>query len=290
MFGAYWPVVPEPPKGPNTFRILKYADKEWVARHQALPVHFRDIHFDPRILASFKKAFGCEFGLAVTGDAYTLKNFIMQPVLVTKDGQLRHGYQFGGPIGVGINSDLVSAHNEGLHKWASGLGATNELCVLNPFLWSEQLKCMHRPTTINLEDQEVVDLKFLGDYASTGEIVVKTHHIYTNLRHFLDLYGQGNALWFEYYAKFLYPYLLLAHYEGKVVGAALVVHKGIYGIAYYHFEALAKDCPPETQSLLVQEAAHIVKAKGAKFLCIGGAKSNIPSTKLPTYIVQKNYV
>src|SRR5579862_8704581 len=107
-----------PLEGFHTFRVLKYADMEWGARLSALPKELRDIHFDPRILAPYLKAYGWELGLAVTGNAYSLKdNFIIQPVLLTKEGQLRHGYNFGGPIS-NNSCNLGNVHRDQLYEWA----------------------------------------------------------------------------------------------------------------------------------------------------------------------------
>ncbi len=284
MFGAFWPVRPDPQKGDRVFRVLKYADKEWTARHCALLPEHRDIHFDPRILAPSLKAHGCELGLAVTGDPYTLKNFIMQPVLVTKDGQLRHGYQFGGPISHNPNADLIKAHEDGLKEWATKRGVTNEFCILNPFLWKEQLKCLNVFETQWAGYSQAIDLSHFDPNIKSC-VEVRKHHIYTNLHHFLNLNKQGDVSWFEWYAKFIYPHLLIAHFQDKIVGAALVAHKGIYQAAYYHFEALSDDCPAETHQMLIQAAAETVK--GAKYLYLN---NNTSFEALPTYVVQKQYV
>lgn len=297
MFGAYWPVRLDPPHGSKVFRVLKYADKEWVARHCALPPNRRDINFDPRNLAPYLKAYGCELGLAVTGDAYTLKNFIMQPILVTKDGHLVHGYNFGGPIAPTDEDyqELGIAHQDGLLEWAVKRGVTKECCILSPFLVADQIKYFRaiKETTQYVTDSVVVDLGQFKGKSLSSDVEVKSCHIYTNLHHFLKFYDKDqilNAIWFEWYAKFIYPHLFLAYCKGKVVGACLVVYKGIYQNAYCYFTGIEADCPPETSHLLISTAAETVKSLGAKNLYLGGGiKSGLEEAKLPTYLFMKNY-
>lgn len=285
------------------FRVLKYADKEWVARHCALPKERRDLHFDPRILAPYLKAYGWELGLAVTGDENTLKDFIIQPVLVTKDGQLRHGYNFGGPISDGP-SNLGNAHRDQLWEWAARRGVTNEYCTLNPFpeIHINQLQLINAYTPCVFKKFSVaIDLsniklrgttRRLATQAKNAGVSINSYHIYTHLHYFLKLYEQTmdrkqaadhwklGASWFEHFSRFIYPHLLLATHEGKVVAACLVAYKGIYQTAYYHFAASAADCPPGTNHMMVLAAAEMVKSLGAKYLYLGGGLTDKPDDGL----------
>ncbi len=290
--GNYWPIRPEPPIGDSTFRVLKFADMEWGARLNALPPERRDIHFDPRILAPYLKAYGWELGLAVTGDAYDLKkDFIIQPVLVTKEGQLRHGFNFGGPIS-NNPCNLGNIHRQQLYEWANRRDVTNEYCTLNPFLWSEQIDHLKDNTTVQYVKESVAiklsnikprgTTRRLATQAKNSGVIINSHHIYQNLHHFINLYEQTmarkqaadhwkfGASWFEHFAKFIYPHLLLAHHEGKVVAACLVAYKPVYQTAYYHFAASADNRPPGVNHMMVLAAAEMVKQQGAKYLYLGG--------------------
>jgi hypothetical protein len=103
------------------------------------------------------------------------------------------------------------------------------------------------------------------------------------------------ATWFEWFAKFIYPHLLLAHYEGKVVAGCLVAYKSFYPVAYYHFAASDENCPPGTNQMMVLAAAELVRSLGAKHLYLGGGvkagnddglfifKSGFSKLRLPTW-------
>ena len=278
------------------FRFLKFADKEWVARVQALPYDRRDIHFDPRILAPYLKAYGWDLRLTVTGDPDTLKDFVIQPILVTKEGELRHAYNFGGPVGDnnGIY-ELYNAHRAGIDVYKHRAGIKKEFGTLNPFLTEHQK--FYVPNYKHVKDSVYIDLSQIKPRGTTRRLANKaqglgvqigSYHIYTHLHHFLRLYEQtmsrvgaednwkfGND-WFMWFAKFLYPHLLLATYEGKVIAACLVVHKGIYPVAYYHFAASSDDCPIRVNQMMVLAAAELVKSRGAKYLYLGGGLTDEP--------------
>jgi hypothetical protein len=268
------------------FRVLKYADMEWVARLNALPIERRDIHFDPRILAPYFKAYGWEMGLAVTGDPDTLSNFIIQPVLITKEGQLRHAYNFGGPVGDVVGTlQLSHQHRELLHSWAKSKGAVDEFITFNPFVAQDTSGAEFIKDSVSIDLSNIKPrgtTRRAATKAQNQGVKVNSYYIYENMKFFMPLYEETmdrvgaddhwrfTPEWFYNYARFVYPTLLLATHEGKVVAGCLIAYKGIYQVAYYHFAASTSDCPDGTNQLMVLAAAELMKAKGAKHLYLGG--------------------
>jgi hypothetical protein len=94
------------------WNILELDDPEWTSRLSSLPRHQQDVHFFPNLLAPYQAFYGWAAKAALTtrGD-----DFLIQPFLFTHDGQIRHAYNLGGPIGTA--PELWSEHEQGLIEW-----------------------------------------------------------------------------------------------------------------------------------------------------------------------------
>jgi hypothetical protein len=305
------------------FRILTLGDPEWVARIAALPIDRRDIHLDQRMLAPYAATYGWRAGLALTvGQG----EYIIQPVLLTEDGQLRHAYNFGGPASP---TDLINPtdHFQYLDDWAKRHGATNHYCTLNPFLIKSQLRMM--PEAEYVKETVVMDLNNRKVRGTTHRLANKaqglgykvgSHEPMVNgamtdaFKMFFKIYEETmerknaadhwkfSLAWFQAFVKYVKPHLLLATKGGNVEAGCMMVHNPNYQVAYYHFAgSLNKNNNLGINHMMVLGAAECAKLNGARYLHLGGGltnsvddglfkfKSGFSKLRMPIYRYQKSY-
>src|SRR5882672_3353704 len=108
------------------FKLLRVGDTQWVTAVMALAPNRRDIHYDARMAAPYVAVNKWEAFLALTSND---DGYIVEPVLVTDSGELRHSYNFGGPMG---SVDLVNSreHTESLREWAQERGFKSKYTTL----------------------------------------------------------------------------------------------------------------------------------------------------------------
>lgn len=235
------------------FRVLGLEDPEWMERIEALPPDLRDIHFTPFLLAPYVAAFGWKAGLAVTSEQ---DQFIIQPLLVNDKGELRHAYNFGGPVGTDDAQPLKYKHFNYVKLWAEQNGAERSYATLNPFLAAYQDLLVPVGVT-RVKDVVYMDLKSPSVRGTTrrlankaqgaGVVVNDVPRTVGNAQLFYNFYtltmtrAQAAKHWFLPAGFFhsllaLVPTsaLLVATLEGKPQAACIVIGSP-NGIAYYHF-------------------------------------------------------
>src|SRR5215475_3405889 len=124
------------------FSVINIGDPKWVAACMGLPKERRDIHLDQRMLAPYVAINHWKAHLAITEGE---KGYILQPILVTSDGELRHPYNFGGPIASdeSVSDETVKEHDDSLREWAKNEVINREYCTLIPNLAQEQIKSLN---------------------------------------------------------------------------------------------------------------------------------------------------
>lgn len=286
----------------------------------------RDIHLDQRMLAPYFSAFKWRCGLAVTESEDG--RYIIQPLLVTDKNELRHAYNFGGPIS-NTNSppvNLINEHVEGVRNWARMQGVTGEFTTLISALAQDQLRLL-APSNVDanfIKDSVYVDVvafkprpttRRMAIKAQDALVTVKSHPTTPeNMQIFFDMYSHTmnrvqakdhwrfTYQWFLAFAKYVRPELLIASFEGKPQSAALVVYHEQYPMPYYHFAASFSKFPSlGINHLLVMAACEFIKNKGQRHLYLGGGttkderdslmmfKSGFSKLRMPVYAYEVQY-
>jgi hypothetical protein len=300
------------------FKVLKLGDPEWVREVMTLPPDRRDVHMDQRMLAPYVKTYNWKAGLAVTIKENAK---VIQPFLINNEGQLRHAYNFGGPISDGfyINGE---DHFKYLDEYAIQNGCTNQYCTLNPFLQISQLLLLSG-TNIRPQYKKnsvIVDLdhikprgttRNLANKAQSAGVIVSTYpclelsKLYgiqggirsvasPALKHFYDMYeltmdrNEASKDWrfelefFKNLCQFNTPLLFGASYKGKLEAACIVLYRPtISPNAYYHFAASNNSYPElGINHMMILAVCEYLKANGAKFLHLGGGRTDDPKDGL----------
>jgi len=287
------------------FKMLNIGDVAWVSATMGLGPLYRDLHFDQRMLAPYIVAFKWKAYLALTTSE---TGYVLQPVLVTPEGELRHAYNFGGPM---ASSDLVNAkeHVDGLNEWAGKEGLKSQYCTLVPFLHEKQLQFLKNTdilpqykkesVIVDLTDQKVRGTtRRLANKAKSSGVNVRSHPL-TSLNDFLKIYEatmeRNDAKehwrlppsWFEAFFRFVKPTLLIASitedkelktredFDGVPESACLIAYSQQYPTAYYHFAGSFNTQPRlGANHLMVMAACEYVKSLGIRYLFLGGGRTN----------------
>lgn len=286
------------------FKLLKLSDPEWQDYISLLPEKRRDIHFDTPLLAAYTEAYGWFAGLTVTENS---TDFICQPVLITNNLQLRHAYNFGGPVGTeGINYSLKYEHWSKLIEWKQSIGVKQEYCTLNPFLINHQLEFYAPFGGSNKpeyrKDSVWVDLtKPLEIRGTTRRIATKAEREGTIICQVsLDALKEFEQMYAVTMDKrkaaphWLFPHkffatmceglgrravLLFAFVNGVLESGCLMVidHK----TAYYHFAGTLGQRPNlGVNHLLILKAIDFTKDHGCERLYLGGGVTDNPLDSL----------
>lgn len=310
-----------------SFKVLKIGDQEWVARVMGLGSNRRDIHLDQRMLAPYFLAYRNICGLALTVDDKNNGEWVVQPLLINSQQELRHAYNFGGPVGSQpclTSADCMKEHMEGVDNWCHKYGVKSQYATLIPWLVSEQLRLM-APTQVEPQyikesvyvDVHNIDVRKTSRHAANkaqgaGVEVVSYPLIPPNIEMFFAMYNftmdrvgakdhfRFSFEWFQGFAKYVKPELLVTIFEGKVQSACLIAYSQQYPVAYYHFAASYNRIPTlGINHMLVLAACEFVKSKNMKYLYLGGGttpdthdnllifKSGFSKLRFPVYQYQR---
>ena len=296
------------------FKVLEVGDPAWVRLIMSLPIERRDLHLDQRMLAPFMRTFGWQGGLAVSD---VRDGYIIQPLLINNEGQLRHAYNFGGAVGA---MDLVGAgdHFHALNDWARKSGVTNQFCTLNPFLIKHQLQLLAQTKVVPqyIKESVYIDLNNIKPrrrgtrYANKAQGAgVKVHAYPCNHENISDFYKMYTHImdrtdakehwkfsldFFLNFAKYVHPALMVATHQGVPEAASLVVYDQKYPVAYYHFTGSYNTYPElGINHMLLMASAELVRQQGARHLYLGGGvtpddgvftfKAGFSDLRLPVY-------
>lgn len=300
---------------------VEIGDPKWVAGLMNLAPHRRDIHFDQRMVAPYITAYGWKASLAYTECE---NGYIIQPLLLTKENELRHAYNFGGPIGT---NDLLNSkeHIDKINDWARHRDIKTQYCTLVPNLAKEQLRLLtssginpefrKNSVIIDLEDQKIRGTtRRLANKAQGAGVEVRSYPL-TFLKHFIDIYNATMDRvkakdhwhfpddWFEAFARFVKPCLMLAEFEGKFVAGCLIAYSQQYPVAYYHFAGcLDTYLGMGINQQMVLAACEFIRSIGLRYLYLGGGitdseddslfifKSGFSKLRQPVYSFKVSYL
>lgn len=284
-----------------SFKVLQIGDPEWVRLINALPISRRDIHFDQRMLAPYCAAYGWKAGLAYLQEG---DDFIIQPILIDGKKQLRHAYNFGGPVLVGVAS--LQEHLSGLRFWAQEKGALGEYCTLNPFFYEHQCNLLTNGSTIKpllIKEAVYIDLNNIKPRGTTRRLANKAQAagvtvveaglaslpIFTKMYNEATEYLSMKEHWRfpETFFNALYRIpkarLMIASLNGEPKASCILLAGHPYETAYYHFAASTERTSLGVSHLLVLAAAEYCKGLGHKRLFLGGGITNDPKDSLLTF-------
>ncbi len=271
------------------FKLLEIGDPEWVGRVIGLGSNRRDLHQDQRFLAPYQGAYGWKTYLALTENS---DGYIIEPILVTPDNEIRHSYNFGGPMG---SVDLINSreHTESLREWAEKHGFSSKYTTLVPFLAKEQLRLLSSSgiTPELRKDSVIVDLnnqkvrgtsRRLANKAQTAGVTIKNYSL-DNINQFIDMYNftmdrveakehwRFSPKWFEVFVRFVNPCLMMAEFNGKIESGCLIAYSHQYPVAYYHFAGSYNRLNTMgINHMLVLAACEFIKKVGIRYLYLGG--------------------
>src|SRR6266853_536422 len=236
------------------FKMLSIGDPEWVAMVVGLGSNRRDLHQDQRMLAPYVAANKYKAYLALTTNQ---DGYIVEPILATPEGDLKNPYNFGGPVG---SVDLINSreHTESLREWAQKHGFKSKYTTLVPFLSKEQLRLLSssgitpefkkNSVIIDLNDQKVRGTtRRMANKAQAAGVTIKNYPL-DQIDNFVDMYNSTmdrvnakehwrfSPKWFEIFARFVNPCLMMAEYQGKLEAGCLIAYSQQYPVAYYHFQ------------------------------------------------------
>jgi hypothetical protein len=284
------------------FSILEVDSPEWASRLEALPPHLRDAHFYPHMLAPYMTVYGwaAKAALTVSGE-----DFIIQPFLVTHDGQIRHAYNFGGPIGTVDADDLADPHAENLMEWAIEHGGKAEFCTLNPFLCGYQLEASPPDCAKKVKDTVYIDLIHIKPRGTTRRLANKAQgagvrvnvapNVPGTYRAFNAIYtetmdrAQAQEYWytppnfFQELCEWTGGVVMLAEYEGGIEAGCVIVPPPTNGngVAYYHYAGSYNSHPNlGINHMMVLAAAEYCKSQGHAILHLGGGLTPDPKDGL----------
>lgn len=303
-----------------SYKLLDIGDPQWVAAVMGLGPARRDLHQDQRLLAPYVAAYKYKAFLAFTD---TEDGYIVEPVLQTPEGDLRHAYNFGGPM---ASTDFVNAteHVDSLNKWAIENNSLKKYCTLVPHLSEHQIKLLGTANIVpELRKQSVIidfqNQKIRGtarraaNKALEEGLVVKDYQ-QDGLSSFIDLYEETmdrvgakdhwrfTPKWFELFFRFAKPCLLMAKMGSKIQAGSLIAFSQQYQVAYYHFAASTGDHHPGAGHMILMAACEFVKSMGIRYLYLGGGvtdeendsllsfKRGFSKDLLPVYTYSRSYL
>lgn len=302
------------------FNLFEIGNPQWVALVMGLPPDCRDIHFDQRMLAPYVGAYGWKSYLALTD---TMDGYIIQPLLINKENEIRHPYNFGGPIG---SNNLLNSkeHVESLNEWAEDHDIRSQHYTLVPNLTQDQLRLLSssninpvfrkNSVLVDLNNQKIRGTTRRLANKAQGEGVTVKQYDYTYLKYFIDIYTstleRRNAKehwyftpkWFEVFCRLVKPCLMLANYQGKFEAGCLIAYSQQYPVAYYHFAGSYNTYPTlGINHMMVLAACEFVKSINMSKLYLGGGvtdseddslmifKSGFSKLRLPVYGYNMEY-
>src|SRR6266436_2474116 len=271
------------------FKMLELGDPEWVARVMGLGPNRRDLHQDQRMLAPYVAANKYQAHLALTTNE---DGYVIEPILATPEGELRNPYNFGGPMG---SVDLINSkeHSESVKNWAMKSGFKSKYTTLVPFLAKEQLRLLSSSgiTPELRKDSVIVDLnnqkvrgtsRRLANKAQAADVTIKNYSL-DNINQFIDMYNftmdrveakghwRFSPKWFEVFARFVNPCLMMAEFNGKIESGCLIAYSHQYPVAYYHFAGSYNRLNTMgINHMLVLAACEFIKKVGIRYLYLGG--------------------
>lgn len=287
------------------FSVIHLGDPKWVAAVMGLPQQRRDIHLDQRMLCPYVAIYKWKAHLALTeGES----GYILQPILSTPDGELRHSYNFGGPVDNFDHADTskkitAKEHAENIRKWAKEQELNREYGTLVPNIASDQKEILDN-AGLHPEFRKLAvvvnvnDMKIRGTtrrLANKAQGMGVTVHQYPDnfLSHFIQIYNETMARvhaqdhwkfsteWFNAFNRFVKPCLMLADYRGQFVAGCLIAYSQQYPVAYYHFAGcLDLFLGKGINQQLVLAACEFVKSMGVKQLFLGGGVTDRPDDGL----------
>src|SRR6202030_159125 len=175
------------------FEMLEIGDPRWVSSIMNLDLNRRDLHFDQRFLAPYVAAYRYKAYLGLTTRP---EGYIVEPLLTTPEGDLKHATNFGGPT-ASLDSTSSLEHTESLLEWAENRGFKSQYVTLVPSLAKNQLKLLassgiepeyrKQSVIVDLNDQKIRGTtRRLANKAQTAGVSVKNYSL-DNLRHFIDM-------------------------------------------------------------------------------------------------------
>lgn len=275
------------------FSVVPVGDPKWVAAVMALGSESRDIHLDQRLLVPYvvDRKWHAFLGLTDTKSGY-----VVQPFLITQEGELRNAYNFGGPVPV--NDEIFAQeHVDNVNNWAVKHGLRSQYATLIPSLAEKQVEFLKKTDVIVERKKESVivdlnDFKMRGttrrtaNKAQSAGVLIKEYQL-DRIKDFVDIYNAAmdrkdakghwrfSSKWFELFGRFVKPLLLLAEYENKIEAGCLVAYSQQYPVAYYHFAATYGKHPNlGVNHMLLSTACEVMKNKGFKYLYLGGGLTN----------------
>jgi len=302
------------------FKLLEIGDPEWVGRVIGLGSNRRDLHQDQRFLAPYQGAYGWKAYLALTENS---DGYIVEPILITPDNEIKNIYNFGGPMG---SVDLISSreHTESIREWAEKHGFKSKYTTLVPFLAKEQLRLLSSSgiTPELRKDSVIVDLnnqkvrgttRRLANKAQAAGVTIKNYSL-DNINQFIDMYNftmdrveakehwRFSPKWFEVFARFVNPCLMMAEFHGKIESGCLIAYSHQYPVAYYHFAGSYNRLNTMgINHMLVLAACEFIKKVGIRYLYLGGGitdksedpllifKRGFSRDLVPVYIYKDQY-
>jgi len=300
--------------------MLEIGDPKWPAAALGLGPERRDLHMDQRILAPYIAAYKYKAFLGLTSNE---NGYLIEPVLLTPEGNLKHSFNFGGLMG---SSDLLNAteHVDSLNEWAIKNGAISKYCTLIPSLAEKQVKLLNsagifpefkkNSVIIDLNDQKIrgTTRRLAGKALSDGVLIRDCEA--GDLKHFIEMYEKTmdrleakdhwkfTPKWFEVFFRFVRPALLMAEYGGKCQAGCIIVYSQQYPVAYYYLAASEQDHHPGAAHMLIMAACEFLKSQGIRYFYLGGGttdkeddglltfKSGFSKDRLPVYVHSKSYL
>src|SRR5258706_1934511 len=302
------------------FKLLEIGNAEWPASVMGLGPNRRDLHFDQRMAAPYVAANKYKAYLALTTNQ---DGYIVEPILATPSGELRNPYNFGGPMG---SVDLINSreHTESLREWAQERGFKSKYTTLVPFLAKEQVKLLSssgitpefkkNSVIIDLDNQKVRGTsRRMANKAQSAGVTIKNYPL-DQIDNFVDMYNitmdrveakdhwRFSSKWFEIFARFVNPCLMMAEYQGKLEAGCLIAYSQQYPVAYYHFQGSYNRMNTiGINHMLVLAACEFIKKVGIRYLYLGGGitdkeedglfvfKSGFSQDRVPVYTYKTMY-
>jgi len=262
--------------------VLKFLHSSQTAQWRSylfrLPPGLLDIHFYPEMVMPYEKAGMGQGMLAVIDQG---RDFLIQPFLQLNngDGNLRHPYNFGGPIAT-EEFELKKVN-------------VNSISTFNPFLWVRQQqlvkhRAVHIKNVVWIDLTKPLDLRQTTRHSvekaeASGVTVELVEPTSENIEVFSRLYVEHMQavdaaehfrfpkVWFEAFFSSLgksMSSLLFAKHKDEVVGACILLHDD--NTCYYHF-AVSKRTPVGIAARMVVSAVGFAKEKNhCRRLHLGG--------------------
>ena len=265
----------------------------------ALPGTMRDVHAEPAHLAVYARHYGWRAWLAHYRGA---SSDIVQPYLLDSNKQLRHVFNFGGPMhspGITMEDWALYAVEGAYLKYKHGVA--REYCSYNPMLAQQRVAGARHVKDVvymNLGDIEAGlrsnTRRSIAAAKKRGVIVSRIGPILNrNASSFYSVYAttmerlgaaehwRFSSIFFEQLLGALArnAFFLFAYAGGEIEAACLVLHG--HGRAYYHLAGSYMKYPAsQASALMLLRAAEEARELGCATLHLGGGVSAAPNDGL----------